>query len=119
MPGVVRRPGPNGEDYLAATRGMGSCVRYVVDGSPYQEMTPGDINTFVRADDIGAVEVYQPTESPAQYAYSPPTMTPGSQTFGRMGTGARRAGTLGASDGSGGGTGCMKVVIWTKARLGL
>jgi hypothetical protein len=119
MPGVVRRPGPNGEDYLAGTRGMSSCVRYVVDGSPYQEMTPGDINTFVRADDIGAVEVYQPTESPAQYAYSPPTMTAGSPTFGRMGTGTRRAGTMMPSGGSGGGTGCMKVIIWTKGRLGL
>jgi hypothetical protein len=119
MPGVVRRPGPSGEDYLAATRGMASCVRYVVDGSPYQEMSPGDINTFVRADDIGAVEVYQPNESPAQYAYSAPTMTAGSPTFGRMGTGARRAGTMGANGGSGGGTSCMKIVIWTKSRLGL
>jgi hypothetical protein len=119
MPGVIRRPGPYGEDYLAGTRGMGSCVRYVVDGSPYQEMTPGDINTFVRADDIGAVEVYQPNESPAQYAYSPPVMTAGSPTFGRMGTGARRAGTMMPSGGSGGGTGCMKVIIWTKGRLGL
>jgi Carboxypeptidase regulatory-like domain len=119
MTGLVRRPGPSGDDYLAATRGMGSCVRYVVDGSPYQEMSPGDINTFVRPDDIGAVEVYQPSESPAQYAYSPPPMPAGSQTFGRMGTGSRRAGTSGGSGGSGGGTGCMKIIIWTKARLGL
>jgi hypothetical protein len=119
MPGVIRRPGPYGEDYLAATRGMGSCVRYVVDGSPYQEMSRGDINTFVRPDDIGAVEVYQPNESPAQYAYSPPMMTAGSPTFGRMGTGARPAGTMGASGGSSGGTSCMKIVIWTKSRLGL
>jgi hypothetical protein len=119
MPGVTRRPGPYGEDYLTGTRGMGSCVRYVVDGSAYQEMSPGDINTFVRADDIGAVEVYQAGESPAQYAYSPPMMTAGSPTFGRMGTGARRAGTMGATGGSVGGTGCMKVIIWTKSRLGI
>jgi hypothetical protein len=120
MPGVIRRPGPNGEDYLAATRGMGSCVRYVVDGSPYQEMTRGDINTFVRADDIGAVEVYQPGESPAQYAYSPPTMSAGSPAFSRMGrAGTPRPGTMGSNGGSGGGTGCMKVIIWTKGRLGL
>ena len=123
MPGLVRRPGPYGEDYLAATRGMGSCVRYVVDGAPYQEVTRGDINTFVRADDIGAVEVYQPSEAPAQYAYSPPMMSAGSPTFGRMGRpGTARAGTMGSSAGGGGmggGTGCMKIIIWTKGRLGL
>jgi len=120
MPGLVRRPGPYGEDYLAATRGMGSCVRYVVDGVPYQEVTPGDINTLVQADDIGAVEVYQPSESPAQYAYSPPVMSAGSPTFGRMGrAGTPRPGTMGTNGGAGGGTGCMKVIIWTKGRLGV
>ena len=122
MPGVVRRPGPYGEDYLAGTRGMGSCVRYVVDGAPYQEMTRGDINTFVRADDIGAVEVYEPNESPAQYAYSPPMMSvklPDVRPY--LGTGTRRkAGTMMPMQaGSGGGTGCMKIIIWTKGRLGL
>jgi hypothetical protein len=117
MPGLRRRPGPYGEDYLAGTRGMNSCVAYVVDGLPYQEVTPGDINNFVRADDIGAVEVYQPSESPAQYAYSPPVMSAGSPTFGRART--PRPGTMGTNGGGGGGTGCTKVIIWTKGRLGV
>ena len=114
MPGVNRRPGPNGEDYLVGTRGMGACVGYVVDGVAYSEMTRGDINSYVRPDDIGAVEVYQANESPAQYAYSPPSM--GMQGMTRT---APRAGQLGPSGGSVGGTSCVKILIWTKGHLGL
>jgi hypothetical protein len=74
-----------------------------------------------RASGYGAIAglVVDSLNSPAQYAYSPPAMTAGAPTFGRMGTGARRAGTMGASGGSSGGTSCMKIVIWTKSRLGL
>jgi Carboxypeptidase regulatory-like domain/TonB-dependent Receptor Plug Domain len=116
MPGVNRRPGPNGEDYLVGTRGMGACVGYVVDGVSYQEMTRGDINSYVRPDDIGAVEVYQANESPAQYAYSPPSL--GMQGMTRAGT-APHAGQLAPSGGSVGGTSCVKILIWTKGHLGL
>jgi hypothetical protein len=116
MPGVNRRPGPNGEDYLVGTRGMGACVGYVVDGVSYQEMTRGDINSYVRPDDIGAVEVYQANESPAQYAYSPPSL--GMQGMTRAGT-APRAGQMAPSGGSVGGTSCVKILIWTKGHLGL
>lgn len=120
MPGVLRRPGPNGEDYLTGSRGGGGCVGYYVDGIQYHEMTRGDINTYVRPDDIGAVEMYQPSEAPAQYAYSAPSMSAPSMSGGggRGNAMMRSAGTMGATSGSGG-TGCVKILIWTKGRLGL
>lgn len=122
MSGLTRHSGPYGEDFLTGTRGASSCVGYLVDGTPYTELTPGDINTFVRPDEVGAVEVYQAGESPAQYAYTPPQ----SMTVMRAGGGSRRAGMMGSNGALGGGTGstnggtgCVKIVIWTKARLGL
>ncbi len=119
VPGVVRRPGPYGEDYLTSMRGTGSCVRYIVDGAGYQEMSPGDINTFVRPAEIGAVEVYQANDAPAQYAYSPPAMFNSTPAFGRVGAGISRAGGMGMPGGRSSATGCMKILIWTKTRLGL
>jgi hypothetical protein len=117
MPGVVRRPGPFGEDDLAPTRGGGGCIGYVVDGTPYQELTPGDINTYVHPDDIGAIEVYQPSESPAQYAYTPPMIS--TSTGGRSRSMAGGTTRPSMPRTSSGGTNCVKIVIWTKARLGL
>ncbi len=125
-PGVTRHPGPYGEDYLTATRGGSSCVAYVVDGVPYVEMTHGDINTYLRPEEVGAVEVYQPGESPVQYASTAPVVrteiveVPGNpRAAGSMGTfGALRGGT-GIAGANVGGTGCVKIVVWTKARLGL
>jgi hypothetical protein len=43
------------------------CVNFYVDGSPYQEMTPGDIDDYVRPDEVVAVEVYHGTETPPQF----------------------------------------------------
>ncbi len=46
------------------------CVNYYVDGMPWTTMTPGDIDNFVRPDEMVAVEVYHGSETPPQY--SPP-----------------------------------------------
>jgi hypothetical protein len=125
MPGVMRRPGPFGEDYLTGTRGAGGCVRYVVDDVPYVETTRGDINTFLPPAQVGAIEVYQPSETPAQYSFSPPVVV---VTTTQVTKGSRSAGTMGTTGGLGsglapasssGGTGCVKILIWTKAKLGL
>ena len=124
-PGVMRHPGPYGEDYLTGTRGASSCVTYIVDGVPYVEMTHGDINTFVRPEEVGAVEVYQAGESPVQTAFAPqaPTIREvegGNHRAGTMSTDAALSGRVGTPGGTGGGgTGCVKIVVWTKARLGL
>jgi Carboxypeptidase regulatory-like domain len=126
-PGVMRHPGPYGEDYLTGTRSSSGCVAYVVDGVPYVEMTHGDINTFVRPEEIGAVEVYQPGETPPQYASAPQQAVVIMSTeemkqargAGTMGTTGALGSGIGPMRGTGGGTGCVKVVVWTRARLGL
>jgi Carboxypeptidase regulatory-like domain/TonB-dependent Receptor Plug Domain len=115
VPGVTRRMSPTGQDYLTGTRGAGGCVSYVLDGMAYLEVTQGDINYVVHPTDIGAIEVYQPGEAPAQYLYTPPTMAP--LTSGRLAAIAK--GTMVSGDAGNGGTTCVKVIIWTKARLGL
>ena len=34
----------------------------------WQQMEPGDIDNFVKPHEIGAVEVYSPNNTPAEYA---------------------------------------------------
>ena len=67
VPGLRVSYGPEG-DVVSSSRGVGSgCVQYFLDDMPYVEMTPGDINHFVAGGEVVAVEVYQPTNTPAQY----------------------------------------------------
>jgi hypothetical protein len=111
MPGLVRRYSANGNDYLAGTRTMGpccGCVNYILDGMPYRELMLGDINSYLQPNQIAAVEVYQTSEQPPTFAYSPPALAPAT---------APPAGTMGAA--GNGGTDCVKIIIWTKSRLGL
>ena len=43
------------------------CVQYWVDDAPYQEMEPGDINSYLAGSEVVAAEVYQNLNTPAQY----------------------------------------------------
>jgi carboxypeptidase family protein len=52
--GVQTTPGQN----------CGPCLTYVVDGSRYEEYDEGDMDTFVRPEEIGAIEVYQQNHAP-------------------------------------------------------
>jgi hypothetical protein len=56
-------------DVVSSSRnaGGGGCVQYFVDDMPWQSATPGDINQFVNASEVVAVEVYQGTNTPGQY----------------------------------------------------
>jgi hypothetical protein len=55
-------------DVVSSSRGTGSgCVQYYVDDMPWMSASPGDINNFVNANEVVAVEVYQDTNTPAQY----------------------------------------------------
>ena len=47
--------------------GGGGCVKFVVDGSPWASMTPGDIDQFVLSSDVAAIEVYHGIETPPEY----------------------------------------------------
>jgi hypothetical protein len=132
MAGLARYPGPYGDDYLTGPSGPSGCVAYVVDGVPYVEMTRGDINTFVRPQEVGAIEVYQPGESPALNGNAPrqtgTTMAIVQVPQGGFGgAGAMRDSVISQAlplyirptSGGVSGTGCVKIVVWTKIRLGL
>jgi len=68
VPGLRVSYGPDG-DVVSSSRGSGTgCVQYFLDDMPYVEMTPGDINHFVTGGEVVAVEVYQGTNTPAQYS---------------------------------------------------
>ena len=67
VPGIrVQTSGYDTQVYDARTQGTG-CVNYVVDGSPWVSMNPGDIDSFVLPDNVGAIEVYHGAETPAQF----------------------------------------------------
>ena len=42
----------------------GPCLTYVIDGSPYDELEEGDLDTYIRPTEIGAIEIYLPSEVP-------------------------------------------------------
>jgi hypothetical protein len=68
VPGLRVSYSPSG-DVVSSSRGGGSgCVQYYLDDMPYTELTPGDINNFVTGGEVVAVEVYQDTNTPAQYS---------------------------------------------------
>jgi hypothetical protein len=46
------------------------CVMFVVDGSPFQQMSPGDIDNYIRPEDVGAVEVYSGSNTPMEFQQS-------------------------------------------------
>ncbi len=58
----------NGLQMLESSRDpMRGCVNVWLDGSMWQQMSPGDIDQFVRPHELGAIEVYSPTTTPAEY----------------------------------------------------
>jgi hypothetical protein len=67
VPGLRVSYGEHG-DIVSTARGItDGCVQYYLDDSPYVEFRPGDVNRFVIASDVRAVEVYQGLGTPAQY----------------------------------------------------
>jgi len=57
-----------GQPVLQGTRTAGGgCVSYVIDGVPYSEQTPGDINDYMKPDELSAVEVYNASDAPAEF----------------------------------------------------
>jgi hypothetical protein len=72
VPGLKVSPVGNGRDYAVSDsrNASGGCVNYFVDGFPWDEMSPGDINNFVRPDETVAVEVYHGSNTPPQFQKS-------------------------------------------------
>jgi len=60
---------PSGMDYVVESSrdATGGCVRYVVDGAPYQALFPGDIDRIMPPHEVAAVEVYTGSNTPAEF----------------------------------------------------
>jgi hypothetical protein len=54
-------------EIVEGTRGAGSCVSFIVDGVPQQELNSRDADNIVDISSVAAVEVYSPSERPAQF----------------------------------------------------
>jgi hypothetical protein len=68
VPGIRVIPAGDGTNVIQSSRDpTGGCVTFYVDGSPWQQMTPGDLDTFVRPDEVAALEVYNGATTPAQF----------------------------------------------------
>lgn len=67
VPGLRVSYSPTG-DVVSSSRGFGGgCVQYYVDDLPFREMDPGDVNNFVTAGEVVAVEVYQGPSTPGRF----------------------------------------------------
>jgi hypothetical protein len=68
-PGLRIVPSGDGRtSVITDSRSAGNgCVNYYVDGTLWQTMTAGDIDEFVRPDELVAVEVYHGSSTPPQY----------------------------------------------------
>jgi hypothetical protein len=67
-PGLKVTPLGDGRSYvIESARDPNGCVTYVVDGSRWTQMTPGDIDDFVRPDELRAVEIYNASTVPGQF----------------------------------------------------
>ncbi|MDF2773606.1 MAG: TonB-dependent receptor plug [Geminicoccaceae bacterium] len=60
---------PSGMDYVveSARDAAGGCVRYVVDGSPYQALFAGDIDRMMPPHEVAAIEVYTGSNTPVEF----------------------------------------------------
>ena len=90
VPGIRVQATGNNQMQIFSTRsatGGGGCVTVYVDGAPWQQLAAGDLDSFVKPNEVSAIEVYNGTSKPAQFS------------------------------GTGGGGDCAAVVVWTKMRV--
>ncbi|MFN2564625.1 MAG: carboxypeptidase regulatory-like domain-containing protein [Gemmatimonadaceae bacterium] len=66
LPGLRVVPTGTGGYTVQSSRGMG-CVSYWVDGAPFRELSPGDVDNAFPGSQMAAVEVYQPGSVPPQF----------------------------------------------------
>lgn len=68
VPGIRVQPAGNGTNVVTSSRDpTGGCVTFYVDGAPWQQMTPGDLDTYVRPEEVAALEVYNGSTTPPQF----------------------------------------------------
>jgi hypothetical protein len=68
-PGLRISPAGDGRTYVIQDSRSASngCVNYYVDGTLWQTLEPGDIDSYVRPSEVVAVEVYHGSQTPPQY----------------------------------------------------
>lgn len=68
-PGIRVTPSGDGSSQVVQSSRdpMGGCVNFYVDGAPWQQQFPGDLDSFVRPDEVAAIEIYQPSTVPMQF----------------------------------------------------
>ena len=68
VPGLRISYSPLGEVVSGSRGASNGCVQYFVDDLPWQSAEPGDINNFVNGPEVVGIEVYQGSNTPAQYS---------------------------------------------------
>jgi hypothetical protein len=69
VPGIRVSSGANGQQSISSTRSAtgGGCVTVWVDGAQWQSMEAGDLDSFIRPEEVSAVEVYNGISVPPQF----------------------------------------------------
>jgi len=68
MPGLRVVPTGDGRYTVQSARSAtGGCVSYWVDGAPFRELQPGDLDNAFPASQIAAIETYTAGQAPAQF----------------------------------------------------
>ena len=63
-------PAGNNEYIVESARAPllgGNCVRYYLDGAPFEAVFPGDVDRLIPPWNVGAMEVYSGSSAPAQF----------------------------------------------------
>lgn len=68
VPGLRVVPAGGSRYVVQSSRSAGGCVSYVVDGAPFQSLTPGDVDDYLDPRNIAAIEVYQGSNTPSQFS---------------------------------------------------
>ena len=64
----LRISSQNGQQMIESARDpRGGCINVWIDGTQWQQLEPGDIDQFVKPYELGAIEVYSPATTPAEY----------------------------------------------------
>lgn len=68
VPGLRVVPAGNGTNVIQSSRDPnGGCVVFWVDGMQWQQQFPGDLDAYVRSDEVAAIEVYSGSTVPGEF----------------------------------------------------
>ena len=68
VPGLRIQAAGQGRQMVTSTRSPNGCVMFWIDGTPWQQMEPGDIDDFLKPHELAAVEASNPSNTPAEFS---------------------------------------------------